>query len=86
MYFGQLVHFYKHLDDSLQNKIAKDFSTFLNDNLNKSNVKLTPKQLLTYLENIVEIRNVIAHNNRLLGFKCKKKYSLLNRPTYEIWH
>ena len=71
MYFGQLVHFYKHLDDSLQNKIAKDFSVFLNENLNKINVKLTPKQLLTYLENVVEIRNVIAHNNRLLGFKCK---------------
>lgn len=76
MYFGQLVHFYKHLDDSLQNKIAKDFSVFLNENLNKRNVKLTPKQLLTYLENVVEIRNVIAHNNRLLGFKCK------NNTTY----
>ncbi|MFR8064987.1 Abi family protein [Thomasclavelia spiroformis] len=71
MNFGQMVKFYKHLKTSLQNKIAKDFSKFLNENLNTTKTKLTPAQLLSYLENVVELRNIVAHNNRILGFKCR---------------
>lgn len=71
MNFGQIVKFYKHLKTPLQNKIAKDFSKFLNENLNTTKTKLTPTQLLSYLENVVELRNIVAHNNRILGFKCR---------------
>jgi Abortive infection bacteriophage resistance protein len=71
MNFGQIVKFYKHLKTPLQNKIAKDFSTFLNENLNTKKTKLTPTQLISYLENVVELRNVVAHNNKVLGFKCR---------------
>lgn len=71
MSFGQLVKFYKYLNTSLQNTIAKDFSVFLNENLDINNVKLTSSQLLSYLENVVELRNVVAHNNRILGYSCR---------------
>lgn len=71
MNFGQMVKLYKHLKTPLQNKIAKDFSVFLNENLQSQNIKLTPAQLLSYLENVVELRNIVAHNNRVLGFKCR---------------
>lgn len=70
MNFGQIIKFYKHLKTPLQNKIAKDFSKFLNKNLNTTKIKLTPSQLLSYLENVVELRNIVAYNNRILGFKC----------------
>lgn len=71
MNFGQLVTFYKYLKAPLQNKIAKDFSNFLNENLDTNNVKLSSSQLLSYLKNVVELRNVVAHNNKILNFKCR---------------
>lgn len=72
MNFGQMVKFYEHLKTPLQNKIAKDFSKFLNENLDTQNVILNSSRLLSYLKNVVELRNVVAHNNRLLGFKCRE--------------
>ena len=71
MNFGQMVKFYSHLKTPLQNKIAKDFSIFLNENLDTKNIKLSASQLLSYLKNVVELRNVVAHNNKILGYKCK---------------
>ena len=71
MNFGQMVKFYKHLKTPLQNKIAKDFSLFLNENLGTKNVKQTSSQLISFLDNVVELRNIVAHNNKVLGFKCR---------------
>ncbi|MEG0275731.1 MAG: Abi family protein [Coprobacillus sp.] len=78
MNFGQMIKFYKHLKTPLQNKIAKDFSVFLNENLNTTKVKLTPSQLISFLDNTVEVRNIVAHNNRVLGFKCRNNTIYLN--------
>ena len=71
MNFWQLLYFYEYLDNSLKNKIAKDFSSFLADNLEVEKIQLTPEDLISFLENTLELRNVVAHNNRLLGFKCR---------------
>lgn len=71
MNFGQLLYFYKYLDDSSQNIIAKDFSYFLKENLDIKSIQLTSNTLISFLENIIEIRNIVAHNNKLLSFKCK---------------
>ena len=69
------LNFYKYLDDSLQNIIAKDFSYFLKENLDIKSIQLTSNTLISFLENIIEIRNIVAHNvahnNKLLSFKCK---------------
>lgn len=88
MNFGQLLYFYKYLDDALKNKIAKDFSSFLKDNLESDQIQLTSESLISFIENIIDMRNVVAHNNKLLGFKCKghvryipelhSKYSISN--------
>lgn len=71
MHFGQLLYFYKYLDDALKNKIAQDFSAFLVDNLEVTSIQLTSANLISYIENTIDLRNIIAHNNKLLGFKCK---------------
>lgn len=71
MNFGQLLYFYKFLDDSLKNKIAKDFSEFLCDNLGIKSIQLTSTNLISYITNVIELRNIVAHNNKLLGFNCK---------------
>lgn len=78
MTFGQLVKFYQHLPITIQNKIAKDFSSFLNENLGTNNQKLQPHELISFLNNIVELRNIVAHNNKVLGFKCKNNTTYIN--------
>lgn len=57
---------------SIQNRIAKDLSVFLAENLELKKCLLQPKQLISYLNNIVELRNIVAHNNRVLGFNCRQ--------------
>lgn len=59
------------MKDSEKNKIAKIFSTFLSENLGIQNIKITPKHVVSYLNNICEVRNIVAHGNKFLGFKCK---------------
>lgn len=88
MNFGQLLYFYKYLDDSLKNKVAMDFSYFLADNLNLDKIQLTPTNLISYLENVLELRNIVAHNNRLLGFTCKGHVHYLEKLhcQYHITH
>lgn len=76
--FGNVYHFYTILDHSLQNKIASDFSSFLLDNLNNlDTVKKYDKVLFdkdtakSFIQNIVEIRNIVAHDNKLLDYSCR---------------
>lgn len=71
MTFGQIIIFYTYMKDSEKNKIAKIFSTFLSENLGIQNIKITPKHVVSYLNNICEVRNIVAHGNKFLGFKCK---------------
>lgn len=77
MNFGQMLKFYKYLKTPVQNKIAKDFSDFLNDNLETKNIRLQPAQLISFLDNVVELRNIVAHNNRVLGYKCRNNTQYL---------
>lgn len=89
MNFGQLLYFYRYLDDALKNMIAKDFSLFLIDNLEVDSIQLTSSNLISYIGNVIDLRNIVAHNNKLLGFKCKghvrylselhDKYSISNK-------
>lgn len=97
MCFGEVIRFYTYLKPSIQNRIAKDFSVFLADNLSLDKCLLQSKQLISFLNNIVELRNIVAHNNRLLGFKCRRntmyikelhgKYSIDNNsPRQDVYN
>lgn len=80
--FGNVYHFYSILDHSLQNKIASDFSSFLLDNLNNLDTNNSYEKIVfdkntasSFIKNIVEIRNVVAHDNKLLDYKCRDNTS-----------
>lgn len=68
--FGQTVHIYTHFDKKLKNNIAKDLAYYLESNLNKK-IVVEPKELQNMLFNLIDIRNCVAHNNKLFHFKCK---------------
>lgn len=84
--FGEMRTLFNNLPAALQNKIAKNMCSFISDNLTIT-AQFTPETMLSFMKNIQEVRNVCAHNNRLLDFKCKSglryyddlhsKYSIL---------
>lgn len=73
---GQFIKFYKLIDDKIKNRIAFNLNKLLSDNLN-IDTKLTMELVESFLDNIREVRNTVAHNNRIIYFRCKKniKYS-----------
>lgn len=68
--FGQTNSMLNNLPTRIQNKISKNLCSFISE---KTTIKtqFTPEIMLSFTDNIREVRNVCAHNNRLLDFKCK---------------
>lgn len=69
--FGELRFMLDASPTKLQNLIAKDFGEFIGQHIH-SPFTFPPETLVSFLKNINEVRNVCAHNNRLLGFKCRQ--------------
>lgn len=67
--FGELKLVIKYLP-SIQNKIAKRHYSFISEKL-QITAHFTGRVLLSFIENIFEIRNICAHDSRLLDFKCR---------------
>lgn len=76
--FGQVIDFYSCMKRSEKNKIAKVFSENLSRSLG-TQVRIEYVALITILNNIREVRNVAAHNNKILGFSCKKNVPYLTQ-------
>ena len=53
----------------LQNAVAKDMMNFVRLWIPDAKI-FPPEVLLSFMGNINAVRNVCAHNNRLLGFSC----------------
>lgn len=73
MTLGHLVYLYKYLPDKLQNQINRDLSYFVLDNCKKERVTqfISSNSIYLVIENIRQVRNIVAHNNMLLNFKCE---------------
>lgn len=69
--FGDLVALITSLPKSLQNTIAKDLISFIKDNDPAFSGPFPPETMISFVKNIHEIRNVCAHNSRLIYFKCR---------------
>lgn len=69
--FGQVVHMYTHFTDKLKNTIAKDIALYLEKNTGEKTI-LESKDIENILFNLLEIRNCVAHNNKLFNFKCRR--------------
>lgn len=67
---GNLRSLIKYTTKSLQNNISKDLCEFINQNIQNCDEPLHSETLNDYLFNINDVRNICAHNNRLLGFRC----------------
>ncbi|HFU4085159.1 TPA: Abi family protein [Streptococcus suis] len=75
--FGTIFNFYKYLDEGLRDKIANDLVSFLKSNISNIRqeekiVHIPGKMLLSALSNILEFRNVTAHNNKMFSYRCRE--------------
>lgn len=69
--FGQLCLLLKSITPDLQNKIAFDLTSFINSNIDNVKERFAPEIMLSLIDNIHEIRNVCAHNKRLIYYQCR---------------
>lgn len=69
--FGELRAMITSVNTSLQNKVAKDFFSFVCRHIDNPTI-FTPEIMISFIENINDVRNVCAHNNRLIDFQCKR--------------
>lgn len=71
--FGRLVNIYQTLKEKEAYEVANEFTKFLVNNLPDAHgYYLTPKQFESVIENIKEIRNICAHDNLILDYKCQR--------------
>lgn len=69
--FGQLCSLLNIIEPTLQNKIAFDLTSFINSNIQHVNDRFAPEIMLSLINNIHEVRNVCAHNKRLIYYQCR---------------
>lgn len=70
--FGELQTLITVLKKPIQNKIAKDLTKFIKDNIPNFQTVFPPETMLSLIANIHEVRNICAHNKRLIYFKCRE--------------
>lgn len=69
--FGDLSTLINVVPRGLQNKIANDLTNFIVDNNCDFQDRFDPKVMVSFIKNIHETRNICAHNNRLIYFRCR---------------
>ncbi len=69
--FGDLYTLIKISPVKIQNEIARDMSDFIRKNNPTFHDNFQPAIMLSFIKNIHEVRNLCAHNKRLIYFKCR---------------
>lgn len=68
--FKELIEILKN-KSIIQNNVARSFYTFINSHFIPYKT-FGPNELMSFINNIYEVRNHCAHGKRLIGFKCNK--------------
>lgn len=84
MDFGTLKRLIELSSPPVKGNITNDINNFLKDNIPTIDKRLKSKTMISFIKNIHEIRNVCAHNNRLLDFSCKSD-SILFTPLHSLY-
>lgn len=69
--FGTLRYMLASAGTDIQNSVARDLINFIQLNIDTPET-FPPETMLSFIENINDVRNICAHNNRLIGFNCKR--------------
>lgn len=77
--FGEVTYFYKLSEEKIKNTVAKNLVYFLEENT-KEKIKheIPTRNIVLVLENILELRNITAHNGVLFNFKFRNDLPYLD--------
>lgn len=73
---GNIIKLYKFIDNKTRNEIAKELSDILDTNIHQK-INLEPNYLDKILDNVLNVRNCVAHNNKLLKYKCNNNIKFI---------
>ncbi|WP_294707189.1 Abi family protein [uncultured Fusobacterium sp.] len=77
--FGEMNHFYRLNAEKVKNMVVKDLVYFLEENtMEKLKHEIPYKTVDLVLENILDLRNITAHNNVLFNFKFRNDLPYLD--------
>lgn len=72
--FGKIEILFRIMKQTDQQKVANEINKTLYYEFGIL-TQLSPKDIKAYINSIREMRNIIAHNGKLLGFKCRTSVS-----------
>ena len=83
--FGELRHMISSCNTNLQNMVSKDMNNFILQHIEKPGL-FSPETMMSFIANMNDIRNICAHNNRLLDYRCRRdsKYWKPLHDKYDI--
>lgn len=77
--FGKLVNFYQTMKEKEAYEVANIFTKFLTENIEQAKgYYITVGQFESYISAIKDIRNVVAHDNLLLGYRSEESLNMID--------
>ncbi len=83
--FGELRHMLASCNTKLQNKVSIDIGSFIRQHMADYGL-FSPETMMSFIANMNDVRNICAHNNRLLDYRCRRdsKYWQPLHSRYDI--
>ncbi|MGX7111549.1 Abi family protein [Gemella cuniculi] len=75
---GQVTYFYNTLTPKFKYKVVRNHINPNLTNVTGKKIKIETEIFEAILQNIRQLRNVVAHNNRLVYFKCKNNIKYID--------
>ena len=69
--FGELRHMISACATNLQNSVSKDIGGFVKQHIENPGL-FSPETMMSFMANMNDVRNICAHNNRLLDYRCRR--------------
>lgn len=71
MTFGQAIKIYNYSKANINHSIAYSLNTVINYEMQTQSIRLSSKDLYIILDSIKNLRNALAHDNKIFGFKSR---------------
>lgn len=83
--FGKLVNFYQTMKEGEAYEVANVFTKFLVANIEGAKgYYITTDQFDSFITAIKDLRNVVAHDNLILGYKSSQAIAAID-PVFDPW-
>lgn len=71
MTFGQAIKLFNYSKNTLKHSISRSVNTLICYENNIQDLRLSQKELYIILDSIKNLRNVLAHNNKIFNYKAR---------------